>query len=244
MNTYNSLEILYPCFIQPKLNGVSCTLDTDGLLISKTGKYFPAVQKAMYWPSPEYPLIGELYVHGWPLQKIISAVTSNEPNELSKKIEFHVYDIDRTYMQDRRMQLLATLNPPGNNVIIVPTILARDSRTADALYIDYLSRGYEGVVYRGWISGIWKRKPYKDSEYECVNVIEGKGKRIGRVGKFVLKLPDGRTFNCGGGRISYETLKHYFEQPPIGKLITVRYHSTSVSGIPLCPQFISVRDYE
>ena len=243
MNIYNPLEILYPCFIQPKLNGVSCTLGADGLLRSRTGKYFPAVQP-LYWPVPEYPLIGELYIHGWPLQKIISAVTSNEPNELSKKVEFHVYDIDRTYMQDRRMQLLATLNPPGNNVIIVPTILARDSRTADALYIDYLSRGYEGVVYRGWLAGMWKRKPYKDAEFECVGVIEGKGKRAGHVGKFVLKLPDGRVFNCGGGRVSYAFLKHYFEQPPIGRLITVRYNSTSTAGIPLCAQFISVRDYE
>ena len=93
MQTYDPLSITFPCYAQPKLNGVNCTLRTDGILVSRTGKYFPAVQKAFNWPRPQMELYGELYRHEWSLQKILGAVTPDEPTEDTRQLHFDIFDV-------------------------------------------------------------------------------------------------------------------------------------------------------
>ena len=256
MKLYSPDKLLvFPWFIQPKLNGVYAELGIDGLFRSKTGKYFPAVQKT--WQADTHSidetLCGEFYVHGWSLQKIISAVTPDEPNELSSKIKFVAYDIKLTNTdcpQFNRLRILAE-NEYLQTFEQVPRLdiclgyQINSLAEGTSYYKQFLAQGYEGAVYRPYYYGeLLKRKPFKDAEFECIAVHEGLGKRKGHVGKFVLRDSNGKTFNCGGGRVSYKRLQELFRNPPIGKMITVRYQHTSDDGIPLCAQFIAVRDYE
>jgi len=247
MKTYSPNELVnYPIFIQPKMNGINCTLRTDGILMSRTNKYFPAVQAAFHWPRPPFDLYGELYVHGWDLQRIVAAVSPDKPTEDTKYLSLHCFDCNVPYKNPDEKQAIIALQGSSDilsthhMIVSVPT-QKEATNEISKWYNFYLKTGYEGVVIRDSMGQVWKKKPYGDYEYKCVAVTEGKGKRTGHVGHFVLELPDGRTFNCGGGQCSYQLLRKLFEEPPLGKFITVRYNNTSNTGIPLCAQFISVR---
>lgn len=242
MKTYKP-ELLgdsWPWFIQPKLNGVYAELGTDGLFRSKTGKFFPAVQQVMAPPSPkDYIDLGEFYVHGWSLQQIISAITPDKPNELTRQIRYETYG-RRFPAVDFDNYIIFTSTP-----LSVATYQIHSQAEGNMYYQQFIHQGYEGAVYKPYNRGEpLKRKPFKDSEYACVGVTEGVGKRTGHVGKFILRTSDGRTFGCGGGRVSYDVLRELFANPPVGKYLTIRYQHLSDDGIPLCPQFISVRCYE
>lgn len=251
MKTYDPRKIDYPCFIQPKLEGISATIAPDGWVRSRTGKYFPAIQHLFKGLRPTHTLCGELYVHGWALQDIMSAVTPDVPNALSDKIQFWCYDIDINEPQWNRFNIL--FNKLGDDVnehrciYFNHTIRADRSSEADIAFEFFIKMNYEGIIYRSYQSfpgeGIYKRKPYYDAEYLCIDVIEGEGKRKGHVGKFVLKDPvTGVVFNCGGGQLSYKDLAQYLIDPPLNQLITIRYHRKSKDGIPQAAQFIRVRN--
>lgn len=243
--------VTFPWFIQPKLNGVYAELGTDGLFRSKTGKYFPAIQAT--WRSDAYstdvPIRGEFYFPGWSLQEILSAVTPDKPNQGSHVLRYFAYDCGELNIpQCERIKTLQELYYVGSyydRFFIVPTYRINSQADGSAHYKLFLREGYEGAVYRPYYFGeLLKRKPFKDAEFLCTGVVEGVGKRKGHVGKFVLTTADGKVFHSGGGRVSYAKLAEYLVNPPVGKMITVRYQHTSDDGIPLCAQFISVRDYE
>ena len=240
--------IQYPLYAQTKLNGVYCELNTDGILVSRTGKVFPAVQKAFEWPKPFATMKGELYCHGKSLQEILSGVTPDEPNEMTRGLELAVFDCElTTNFSYRYHQVCCFVEPLPFKFQHILRVLAIPCNSHSELLEQYqlaLSRGYEGIVIRDSFDGVWKKKPAQDAEFLCIGVIEGKGKRQGHVGKFQCVTADGKRFNCGGGRVSYSELARMFAKPPVGKMLTLRYYSTSDDGIPLCAQFISVRDYD
>lgn len=244
MKTYSPIDITFPCYVQPKLNGVNATLGTDGIFRSRTGKYFPAVQKAFPWPRPQVELYGELYHHGWSLQRILGAVTPDEPTDATTQIKFIGYDADSSDNFPARLRDIETWLPRFYAIEFLSTTRCDTREDLEYVYESDLSLGYEGIVIRDLLGNVWKRKPYVDAEYQCIGVIEGKGKRAGHVGKFKLRLDDHRNFYCGGGQVSYGYLRELFLAPPVGKMLTVRYNSTSEDGVPLCAQLISVRDYD
>ena len=251
MKTYSPDKILYPCFIQPKLNGIYAELGTDGIFRSRTGKIFPAIQETwrdgMY--SGEHCIRGELWFPTFSLQDTVSAVMPDKPGKDSCLVRYYAFDCgDLDIPQYKRFELLKDLEYlplTYDRFYRVETYLIRSQKDGNACYEYFLKLGYEGAVYRPYSYGdLLKRKPFKDAEFECVAVHEGLGKRKGHVGNFTLRLNENKTFNCGGGRVSYKVLQELFRHPPIGKMITVRYQHTSDAGIPLCAQFIAVRNYE
>lgn len=249
--TFDWSRITYPCFVQPKLNGVYCEL-VDGVLTSKTDKLFPAIAACTITPKYNDILVGELYVHGWSLQKILSAVTPDKPNDLSWKMDFHVYDIKDSRTQKERLLTLRSSYTETLFIQLVETRIATSPGEVNALYKEFLFEGYEGIIVRAY-NGLWtedktydimKRKPFIDKEFLCIGVTEGEGKRKGHVGKFLFTTDKGIKFSCGGGQLSYESLRFYLANPPLNKMVTLRYQHTSDGGKPLCPQLIAVRDYE
>lgn len=233
----------YPVTVQPKLDGVSCILGTDGLYRSRTNKYFPAVQASFGGHYPPYELHGELYCHGWSLQRIIAAVTPDKPTEDTEELTFFIWDSIAPEGLVKRL-MAAERGMATSRHAIIPIKQAECATDIYDFYHQCLAMGFEGAVIRDFFGTTRKLKPYHAEEFLCTAVEEGVGKRQGHVGKFVLQLPDGRTFRCGGGHITYRQLADYLVNPPLGKLITVRFNSKSDDGIPLCAQFVSVRDYE
>lgn len=245
MKTFDPNNITFPVYVQPKMNGVYAELHTDGLFRSKTGLYFPAIQETQTWLKPARKLFGELYVHGWPLQKILGAVSPDHPNEDSKDVCFNVFDVEDHMPFHQRFPAWAkSYGFEYAHIKPVPVASSRTLTEIQTYHLLHIAMRYEGSVIRDMFGNVFKWKPFFDEEFICEGVIEGKGKRAGHVGKFVLRLNPTTTFHCGGGQVPYSELKRLFLHPPIGQKLTIRYNSKSVKGIPLCPQFICIRDYE
>jgi len=93
-----------------------------------------------------------------------------------------------------------------------------------------------------------KRKDWQDDEFECVGVQEGEGKYKGTLGALTCRVPglevngmiqNYEIFSVGSGLTDTER-DHYWANPPIGKLIKVKYLVLSEAGIPLNPTILCI----
>lgn len=249
MNTYKSNLISFPCIVQPKLNGVYAEL-CDGVLTSKTGRFYPALTNAQWPMTGGMRFLGELWHRDWSLQRILGAVNRDTPNRDSHYIEFWIHDLMEFLPTYKRLERIEKFAPQHPRVKRVWFEKIYSTQEGDDFYIRQTAMDLEGIVYKDYncypkdARGILKRKPMHDSEFICVRVIEGRGKRKGHVGAFICRTYEGAEFKVGGGQVDYPTLAKLLTSPPIGKMLTCRYQHTSDGGIPLCAQFISVRDYE
>ena len=94
------------------------------------------------------PIDGELYVHGWTLERIRSAVQRIRPSDDSMALHLHAFDLaDPTRTQADRLDALAALAlPPMVDRVETRTIPNADA--ALAAYGEWLASGYEGIIMR------------------------------------------------------------------------------------------------
>lgn len=153
-HVYEPHRVSYPCFVQPKLNGVRA-LYQNGRFQSRDEQPFPArllahlaepLQKVF---GPEVILDGELYVHGWPLQRINSAVTPvrQEDKEDTKLVQYHVFDVVDYNTSFAKRQLTRMLIDEGL-IRSVATVVVENETQANKCYVDWVFLGYEGMMYR------------------------------------------------------------------------------------------------
>lgn len=158
-HVYEPHRVTFPCFVQPKLNGVRA-LYQNGCFQSRDGLPFPSglldhlAKPLRELFDPRVILDGELYVHGWSLPKILGAITPirQEPTEDTLKVEYHVFDVvdfgksfaDRHHNNGNILQLI-DYHP---QIKLVEGIPVRDEEWANEYYSRFVSRGYEGMMYR------------------------------------------------------------------------------------------------
>lgn len=261
---------VYPCIIQPKFNGIRCLLGPDGRAWSKTAKEFPGLVD--YFEGQEFWLDGEIvdrlslteilipksgqdYLHNpnaLTLQSINGLVMSSDPDpELLKRLMLVVFDIITPGMpQFERTNTLMQLPLFQNQGMVLSKPC--DSWQYAKEHFDKLPEFAEGIIYRdltaeyqhGNSDAVLKRKKFRTKEYKCLSVHEGLGKYAGMFGGAVLELKNGQTFQCGGGNLTVADRQKLWANPPIGKMVTVKFPYFSDDGVPLQAQIESVRDYE
>jgi len=97
----NKHEFIDGWYVQPKLDGVRCLAMWVGdkvVLKSRQGREYvlPHVSEALEQIMPnDFVLDGELYLHGEPLQTIISLIKRPQPK--SKEITYQIYDAPVAY---------------------------------------------------------------------------------------------------------------------------------------------------
>jgi DNA ligase-1 len=208
---------------------------------------------------------GELYKHGWRLQKIAS-LASKKPvsklTELEKKemneLEFHIFDsfsledLDDGYSE--RYEMLEErfkLYKKHKFVTLVPNHEVNNEAEAYKLLEYYTSLGYEGVMLKNKdskyrvdkrISDIVKLKPYNDSEFEIVGFRSGKGKFKDSI-IFEVITEDGKEFRTTM-KGTAEERKNLLDigESLIGKWLTVKYFELSKDGIPTQPVALAIRE--
>lgn len=109
---------------------------------------------------PNVILDGELYVHGWSLQRINGAVTPVRKSEREDTalVEYHVFDVvdfhkpfnDRHQTEDYagRFHNAQMGWAVPNKVYWVETCHCYSEEAANELYCSYVRSGYEGMMYR------------------------------------------------------------------------------------------------
>lgn len=257
--------IEFPVYSQPKLDGIRCLISKHEM-VSRNLKPIvacPHIRKSLDWffeRCPDTILDGELYNHDLRdnFNKICSLVKKQKPSpqdlEESKVIKFYIYDIVNTeYSTHKRMDIIDSANFKDYHLVQLPTTFVKNNHQLDKLFQEYLSDGYEGQMIRfgdskyssGRSSGLLKRKQFQDNEYQIVDILEGKGKRIGVAGSILLTTPEGKSFKSSiVGDMTYCKKLLEGKEDYIGKQGTVRFQNLTPEGVPRFPELVAIRDYE
>ena len=266
-----------PTFIQPKLDGVRCVIQAEYIkhkrmtitAYSRTGKEWKNIEHILKELRPffhKYPnviLDGELYNHDLrdDFEKIISSVRKTKPTdedrlEASKLTQFHCYDIiDEKLPFDQRCEFISeSLMLLGNSVETVDTVMVFDEDEAQSIHRSNLKKGYEGSIVRTNDTYACKRshnlrkfKDFKDAEAYIVGYEEGKGKREGHLGKFIMQDEDGNKFGCPPGKgYNYKDMKEMLENihEYMGQEATFTYFERTKAGSYRHPLYKGLRNYE
>jgi DNA ligase-1 len=266
-------KIVYPAYIQPKLNGVCnlaelCPDSKFNYTLhhhTRGGHLFETLQHLDEWllrldaPAPVH---GELYKHGWSLQKIGSYTKKIKTDQ--HLLEYWLYDIgwlEVTFKyRIRWLQFhIGELNKffPECPIKFVPTKIVNDPIEAKLVHDTFVQQGFEGAMLRN-VNGMYmyqfnsddlvKMKSFQDDEFEIVGGKEGTGTDEGCI-IYRCITESGSEFDTRP-RGTVENRKQMFIDLPnaIGKMLTVRYAELSEDGIPLQPVGIpeaeAIRDYE
>ena len=267
----NQIDWSQPVYMQPKLDGVRCIFTKEGAF-SRTGKRFMNVKhielelQGLFKQQPHLILDGELYNHKLKndFEKIISLVRKQKPTDTDRLdaqhlVQFHVYDYT-----GQKPNLLENLKYKGRqdnltcSDIYCPSICYTDTRRVatpamiKVLHDKWLDMGYEGSIIR--LNGeyeqkrsknLLKVKDFSDSEAIITGFVEGKGKRIGTIGKFIAVDSQGMQFGMPV-MDKFKYLQDNFKemQTWIGKIATFTYFEKTKRGSYRHPLFKAIRNYE
>ena len=261
----------FPCIAQPKLDGVRCLIKRDGdrlVFKSRGNKEYPIIEDIArqlfpvfrYWPN--LMLDGELYIHGKPLEDIVSAVKKH--NDDTKDVVFVMFD---SYSPDEpdmpveqrlqglkklSMSVILPLNPEEgtSRVYLVDDHLVRSEDEMVDLHNTFVERGFEGIMLRQIDSpyklntrsaDLQKYKCFEEGEFEILDV------GVDKLNHAVFVVAVGDEIVCEVKmRGSDEYRKHLWEtaEDHIGKWITVRYQAKTKYGSLQFPVGVRFRDVD
>lgn len=264
-------KLQFPCFAQPKLDGIRCLArkrNGEVTLYSRKGKVLdlvPHVNEALsYVLEDEQCADGELYVHGWDFQRIISAI--KKTSEDTPLIQYHIYDFpnmqnrdepfSKRFNHDTHERLLRVphhkFNPDGKSPlarVATPII-----NTEDQL-VEYeeksINAGYEGIMARNadslYLFGyrsvdLLKVKRFLDAEYKIIGVTDGVSIEEG-CAIFTCITSDGQEFSVRPMGTHEERKQMFLDADTyLGKMLTVKYQELSNDGVPRFPVGLHTRE--
>jgi DNA ligase-1 len=250
-----SHDIVYPAYVQPKLNGIRCLAKkinaTTVQFTSRKNKNFPEEVTA-HLVDPLLNIMetgeifdGEFYVHDWPFQLVSQTVKKARP--WKEDLQLHVFDIadNNVVFDDRRTELIGRLTALNNflKVKLVPTPQIADDRWVKIYHDTFVKQGYEGIIVRNF-AGLYlfdhrskdlqKYKEFIDEEFEIVDaeyeVLTDPATGLESFAAvFVCVNEDGNRFNVRPRGTVTQRVKWYENRSELfGKHLTVRYQERSV----------------
>lgn len=260
----DSSKIVYPAFIQAKLDGIYCKATKVGnetTLTFRSGrvcKSVPHINAAFNeLLSSGDEVDSELYREGVDFDKISGDIRSEDGRD-NRYLHALIFDHpvvlgDAKYQQHERIAQLEQYHDNGQikePLVLINTYIVESEEDAYRGLDYYLSEGLEGAVVRN-TDGTYlptnesgtkrsfdaqKLKPFTDDEFKIIDMVEGKGKWAGCVGKFKCEvLVDGKikTFTSTAGGTK-EHIQGLFNEWPKskGQMLTVRYMELTKSGVP------------
>lgn len=264
-------KIVFPCFAQPKLDGVRllCTVDGNNKVtcLSRTCKPFSQVPLQNITDSIKnlglrnVTLDGELFTPDLVFEDIVGICRNRLKPDQTKydKLEYHVYDIVTKEPMDYtdRLAMLKMLVPKNVPYItLVDTCTLQSAHEVYDKHDYYASLNFEGIMLRNMKGtyasarsyNLQKYKHFQDQEFRITDVKEAGGNDTGTA---ILQCEMGtdnkeaRFFwvRSKGSR-EYRTQLLLSKDVLIGKQLTVRYQNLTDHGLPRFPVGIAIRDYE
>ena len=233
---------------------------------SRTGKEWKNIDhileqlKPFFFKYPNVILDGELYNHDLKddFETIISLVRRQKPDDIdmlesANLVQFHCYDIiDEELPFDQRIEFVTeSLMLLGNSIHTVYTTKIEESQ-ANIQHQCNLDEGYEGSIVRTNDTYTCKRshnlrkfKDFHDTEATITGWVEGKGKRIGTIGKFLAVDSEGNEFGIPV-MDKFKYLQDNFKkmQGYVGKTATFTYFERTKANSYRHPLFKCIRNYE
>jgi len=263
--------------MQPKLDGVRCVIQYENMGLeyevkaySRTGKEWKNIEHILFnlrpWfaLNPNVILDGELYNHDLKddFETIISLVRRQKPDDIdmlesADLVQFHCYDIiDETKTFEERNRFIVQNVPRNHCIHHVKTQAVATESLAKVVHQQNLDNGYEGSILRTndvyqckRSHSLRKFKDFHDTEATIIGFVEGKGKRLGTLGKFIMRDADGVEFGCPPGKgYNYKDLKALLHRAQWyvdhKATATFTYFERTKANSYRHPLFKCIRDYE
>lgn len=263
--------MIFPCYAQPKLDGVRCfarVINGEVVLTSRNGKRFPHMEHLFddikMFPNIETMILdGELYSDKESFNTVVGLVKkeklTEEDKETIKNINMRLYDC-------------VILNSPDADFIVRDKILVdtfdeytfkylakvcsvevNNEKEAIEKHDIFVKEGFEGLILRNFkgayelnkrSNNLQKFKNFFDDEYMVVGFEEGEGRAEGTV-VWICKNKNDQTFKVRPKGTDGER-RDWFNNGKkyIGATLTVRYQEITEDGIPRFPVGLGIRDYE
>jgi DNA ligase-1 len=235
---------------------------------SRTGKEWKNIDhileqlKPFFFKHPNVILDGELYNHDLKddFEQIISLVRRQKPDDIDMlesrdMVQFHCYDIiDETLTFEERNYFINKHVKPSYCVKHVKTQAIATESLAKVVHQQNLDNGYEGSILRtndvykcGRSWSLRKFKDFHDTEATIIGYVDGKGKRTGTLGKFIMQDDEGVEFGCPPGKgYNYKDLANMLDNigDYIGQRATFTFFERTKAGSYRHPLFKCIRNYE
>ena len=235
---------------------------------SRTGKEWLNINHILvnlvpfFEKHPDVILDGELYNHDFKddFEQIISMVRKTKPTDedrlkSAENVQFYCYDIiDETLAFDKRNEFITKYVESSKCIKHVPTISISTEVQAKDYHQANLNEGFEGSILR--LNDVYqckrshslrKFKDFHDTEATIVGYVEGKGKRKGTLGKFLMVDANGVEFGCPPGKgYNYKDLANILKniKDYVGQVATFTYFEKTKAGSYRHPLFKCIRNYE
>ena len=258
-------DIKFPCFVQPKLDGVRCVV-VGNKLYSRNGNRFPVLphieNELKLYNKNNLILDGELFTDDINFEKIVGLVKkykkSEEDEKNSLKIYLNVFDyIDSKLPFNKRLINLNQFFEKNKNMKYIKQVKTEEcaqEKNIEEFLEKYTKEKYEGLIIRNK-SGLYeentrsvhlqKLKKFIDEEFEIIDyTTPDQGKEVGCV-IWICRTKEGKQFSVRPSGNYQERKKLYREAKKyIGKMLTVRYQELTNGHVPRFPVGVTIRDYE
>ena len=243
-------KVTYPCYVQPKLDGMRALGSDGNEFMSRTGKSIDTI-KHINLPSEDNILDGELYAHGISFQDNMKLIKKYRKDE-TELVKYHVYDLVMDAPFSERHRLLSSLVVSGvyPNVLLVPTFIVNSQEEMLVLHSKFISEGYEGTMVRHSNEGyavnkrssqLLKYKDFLDEVYTVNEVWPSESRPEQGVVECVTSK--GITFTCGM-KFSHAERSEILSNKEnyIGQKAEIRFFEYTDGGLPRFPVCVGFRE--
>lgn len=260
-------KVTYPCYIQPKLDGVRCLMIVNPYMntvkfLSRTGKEYTSLNhiamdvKAFYQhkgSAEGFILDGEIYSDELGFQDIVSAVKAYKPNSL--KLKFRCYDIINDETQEERIETVCNLveSIDSTNIQIVETFKVNDEDAIRNFFSQWVAEGYEGAMVRlldgKYESGarshsLLKYKEFDDAEFHFVKFEKGAREEDLIANCLTDTLKPFKAKMMGTVEQKEKLYEEFLDCKYEASKVTIKFFGWTDDGLPRIPIGKSIRDYE
>jgi DNA ligase-1 len=241
-------EVVFPCYVQPKLDGCRSLSSVADPFVSRTNKPFGTLGHITL-PGLLLPTLdGEVYAHGLSFQENMKIIKKYVKGE-TENVKYHVYDLVSALPFSYRYNKLVELVGGHPNIEIVPCFIVTNLEDIKAYHNIFLRDGYEGTIIRWGDEGynvnkrskyLLKYKDFIDETFEIVDVLPSDAQPTH--GVVVCRSVLGSTFSCGM-KLSHKEREEILsnKQDYIGKTGEVRFFEYTDGGIPRFPVYHGLR---
>mgnify|MGYP002713036485 CR=1 FL=1 len=246
-----SKKVIFPCYVQPKLDGMRAHGKKDKSMMSRKGKEIETMAhiQADLDALPCIDILdGELYAHGESFQENMKLIKKYRAGE-SEKVQYHVYDMVYPNMGFySRYLILKGLVENSPNIHLVPTYKIENEIELKAMHQKFLADGYEGTIVRwgdagykinGRSSNLLKYKDFIDIACKVID-IKPSDKRPEQ-GECVCEH-NGRTFGTGM-KFSHKEREEILanKENYVGQIAEIRFFEYTDDGTPRFPVCVGFR---